>query len=614
MPIRLYFLTLLLAVPVIASAQIKVVAGASPVSVAVGQALTYTVEVQGSIDFTSIKLGASEAFRLQSNQISQSQSVTVINGQASQSKAYSYMFVAVKEGTHTLAPASVTIGGKTYSSNAVQVSVTKQAAGNGSASGATGTGGAGNGGASGNAITVAKDVIFVRPVVSKTALVVGEPATVTYKLYTKIPPASFDIKQDITSEGFWIEKFDVSHAYAQNEVINGDYYRVFILRKMQVFPTKAGQLEISPFVATCEASQSAIKQSRGAMSLEDLLNPTLRLVELAVNAPAVKFDVAPLPEPKPESFTGAVGKYAFTASVDKRRVKTGEPISFKFEISGEGNINALSDITLNLPQTFEQYPPKSDKQVQRTGNTVTGKRTEEVVVIPRASGKFELPAIAFSYYDPEQKKYITQKSEPVLLEIEQGAEGTTAFALPDKSGLSGGAASDIRGIKTNTNTLAPPPVPLYRSPLFYSAFLLPVAALVFFLFQKQQQDKLDGDAGYKRSYIATPEAKKRLKAAKEFLRQAQASGAGQKEFFTEIESAIIHFIGNKFNTDDRALTKPEIRAYLESKKLGSAAVDRCIEILEKSDLARFAPMMETKDDLEALYADSEKIISEISKL
>ncbi|MBC8045063.1 MAG: protein BatD, partial [Rhizobacter sp.] len=527
------------------------------------------------------------------------------NGKMSVSKAFAYPMVAEKEGKHTIPAATVAIDGKTYKSNTIEMTVAKAGQPPPTQAGSGATGGGKSGGAQ-----VARDQVFIRPVVSKTNLVVGEPATVTYKLYCRVLPQRYETTQEIKSEGFWIEKFDLGkQAPMTNEYLNGEIYRVAILNKLQVFPTKSGQLEISPYLAQCEVSLSDFNRVRGKLfdNFNDFFGAMGKVVPIQVYAPAIKFTVAPLPEPKPESFAGAVGNYTFKATLDKDSVRTGDPLTFKFTVTGEGNINALSDVSIALPPTFEKYDPKTDKEVSKTNGVVSGTKTDEIVVIPRASGKFDVAPVEFSYYDPHQKKYITEKSEAFTITVSQGAE-VAGGAFTDKRDIAR-FGNDIRFIKTNAETLTQSGSPLSQSVWFYSAFLAPVLAFVFFAVQKRRDEKMQSDVAFARSYIASPEAKKRLKAAKEFLKHGQ-----QKEFFAETESAIIKFIGNKFNTDDQSLTKDEVRAYLTAKKLDAATVDLCIKILNQSEYYRFAPSVQTADDLNMVYDDAEKVISEISKL
>ncbi len=51
---------------------------------------------------------------------------------------------------------------------------------------------------------------------------------------------------------------------------------------------------------------------------------------------------------------------------------------------------------------------------------VSGSKTIEYMAIPRYAGDFEIPAIAFSYFDIKSGAYKTLKSDPYKLHVEQG--------------------------------------------------------------------------------------------------------------------------------------------------------------------------------------------------
>ena len=157
-----------------------------------------------------------------------------------------------------------------------------------------------------------------------------------------------------------------------------------------------------------------------------------------------------LPESsKPESFRGAVGKFNFSASLDKSRTKTNEPISLKFNISGTGNIKLLELPPFELPSGFEKYDPKTEEQINRSGR-ISGVKKAEYLLIPRIAGTREIPAIDFSYFDPEKKSYQTIKSKSFNLVIEQGQSGNVE--LSNQHSIEQ-LESDIRYIKTNYGDL-----------------------------------------------------------------------------------------------------------------------------------------------------------------
>ena len=558
-----------------------------------GSPIYYTVEIQGGMGGDVIP-PTSDAIEIQRNSISTSQSMSIVNGQMSQTKSLTFIAIPKKEGNITIPPATVKIGGQVLTTNSVSISVSKS----GLAQGQSPNGGTISGGSE----------IFIRPVVDKTKLVVGEGATITYKLYYKLNVRQYTSEEDIKPEGFWVERFDVSKLPQVTERYNGSMYHVAVINKIQVFPTRAGKLEIAGYKGTCEALLSDVRRQRGFL-FDDFFASPGRMQKLSVTAPTVRFDVSELPEPKPSSFSGAVGDYKFTASIDKSDVKVGEAITLKFTVEGEGNINLLPTINPDLPSEFEKYEPKVDVKVNKTG-TVTGYKTSEITIIPRASGKFDLGTVEFSYYNPQKKQYITLASPRFELNVQPDPKAAIASvsSSSEKCDIKKFAA-DFRYIKTSTSSLRlGSSSPLYRAWWFYLLMLLPVGAVAFFLVLQKREAQMKADVAFARSVKASPEAKKRLKRAKELLAQND-----QQAFFSELENALIKFIGNRYNTDDHALRKDELKALLLSKQVKPELIDKLMHILEKSEFYRYAPAKETQDDLTSLYDDASQIISELSK-
>ncbi len=558
-----------------------------------GSPLYYTVEIQGGMGGDVIP-PTSDAIEIQRNSISTSQSMSIVNGQMSQTKSLTFIAIPKKEGKLTIPPATVKISGQVLTTNSVSISVSK----NGMAQGQSPNGGTISGGSE----------IFIRPVVDKTKLVVGEGATITYKLYYKINVRQYTSEEDIKPEGFWVERFDVSKLPQVTERYNGSMYHVAVINKIQVFPTRSGKLEVSGYKGTCEALISDVKRQRGFL-FDDFFASPGRMQKLSVVAPPVKFDVSELPEPKPSSFNGAVGDYRFSASIDKSNVKAGEAVTLQFKVEGEGNINLLPTINPDLPSEFEKYEPKVDVKVNKT-STVTGYKTSEITIIPRASGKFDLGTVEFSYYNPQKKQYITLASPRFELTVEPDPKA----AIASMSGSSEKRdikkfAADFRYIKTSSSSLRlGSSSPLYSAWWFYLLMLLPVGAVAFFFVLQKREAQMKADVAFARSVKASPEAKKRLQRAKDLLARND-----QQAFFAELENALIKFIGNRYNTDDHALRKDELKALLISKQVKPELIEKLMRILEKSEFYRYAPAKETQDDLTSLYDDATQIISELSK-
>ena len=298
----------LMALPVISMAQdISVRASVPEPVVTVGEPFEYVIEIQGSVNVESVQMA--KVPRVEKQGESQSTSVSIVNGKVSQSRIISYTLVATSEGKLTIPAATVKVEGKLYQTNPVELTVVKAVAQaqNGSAVG-------------GNSHP---DLVFIKPVVSKTKLYVGEATTVTYKLYERADISNVVVEKDVKPEGFWVEEIDLQQGRSSvphtTEFLNGALYRVYTVKKMVLFPTRAGILTNGTYKLNCDALLTKIKQQRGRTLLEDFdafFGTLGKKVKIDVVAPEIKFEVMPLPEPKPMGFSGAVGKYTMSATLD----------------------------------------------------------------------------------------------------------------------------------------------------------------------------------------------------------------------------------------------------------------------------------------------------------
>ena len=147
-------------------------------------------------------------------------------------------------------------------------------------------------------------------------------------------------------------------------------------------------------------------------------------------------DILPLPQDKPESFYGAVGtNYTISSELDFREIPAGEPITLTVTVKGIGNLAAIKDISIpDLGPSFRIYETSSNLANKISYGKVTGTKIYKTVIVPRASGHFIIPRIAFSYFDTESKTYKTVATGALELNVlppTADASKTLSFATQD---------------------------------------------------------------------------------------------------------------------------------------------------------------------------------------
>ncbi|WP_407931267.1 BatD family protein, partial [Ignavibacterium album] len=459
----------------------------------------------------------------------QSTSMQIINGAVSASRSYSYILLPNSTGTFTIGSASIEFKGQILKTEPLKITVVK---------GSPKPKDEEVSGVSENEI--AKN-LFIRASVDKSRAYLGEQVTVTYKLYTRLNIASqMSISKLPQYNGFWAEELETSRTLSfSTEVIDGKKYSVAVLKKAALFPTQVGKLEVTPFELSVPIE---IPRKRNPNNIWDSFfdDPFRRGEIYQYNAKSniVKVDVLPLPEQnKPASFKGAVGKFEFSATLDKSKTKTNEPISLKLSISGVGNISLLQPPDFELPAGFEKYEPKTNDQINRL-NKISGVKTVEYLLIPRISGTREIKPVLFSYFDPDIKKYIELKSNPFYLTIEQG-DSSASYYVAQKEGVQQ-LGTDIRFIKTNFSDIKKRQEHLINRPVFWIATALPLIVFIGLIGWKRKQDKLSGNIQLLKYQRAEKIARSKFKKALKFLE------AGNSEaYYSEIAQAFFGYLENK---------------------------------------------------------------------
>jgi len=317
----------------------------------------------------------------------------------------------------------------------------------------------------------------------------------------------------------------------------------------------------------------------------------------------VKIKVLPLPVSSTTSFTGAVGDYTLQTSIDKKNVKQNEPVTLKVVLSGEGNINLLDMPEMQIPNGFEKYEPKISATVSR-GGIISGKKSFELLIIPRVSGSFEIPAMHLTFFNPKKKTFQTASSPSYAITVEQGSAEYTGGG----SGLSKEEikllGQDIRFIKTDFSDVTNENNSSEDSLLLMlTLYSLPLFGLIGFLFWKQKEEKLFGNVMLLTNLRAEKIAKSRLKTASKYLKEKNDS-----LFFTEISQAIFGYLEDKLSISKADFTVETAITKLQVSGVEESFIDEMKLILEKCEFIRFAPSQNILEDMNLLYSRTASLI------
>ena len=526
----------------------------------------------------------------------QSTSMQIINGVSSSSLTLSYILLPNTSGNYTIGSASIQYEDKTFTTDPIKIIVVK---------GSQKPKDESNSQVSNEEI--AKN-LFIRATIDKNKVYLGEQVTITYKLYTRLNiAAQMSVDKLPQYQGFWTEELETARNITfSREVIDGQQYSVGLLKRAALFPNQTGKLEVTPFELTIPIQVQKKKNQNNVW--DDFFGDPFgrsEIVEYQAKSNTLKLDVIPLPENnKPSSFRGAVGRFDFDVSIDKQKTKTNEPITLKFNISGLGNIKLLELPPFELPNGFEKYDPKIEEQIIRSGK-INGTKKAEYLLIPRIAGSREIPAIEFSYFDPENKSYHTIKSKSFNVTIEQGQ--STGNEITNQQNIDQ-LESDIRYIKTNSDDVEKQSGVLLLKSGFWIASIIPLFAALVLIGWKRKQDKLSGNQQLLRYSKAEKVARKRFKAAKKLLDQNNV-----ELFYSEISQALFGYLEDKFHIPKSEFTLDKAADELTKRNISADLVDKMKTNAQKCEFIRFAPSTNPAQAMNEMYKAFSAVVIDIER-
>lgn len=532
-----------------------------------------------------------------------STSVQIINGKRTESSqtTYSYILRPLKVGKFTLAKASAKVKGDEIYSSPHTIEVVSSGSSSGQSSQPSQNQSSRPQSQQGN---ISDSDLFLRLSLNRSDVVVGEPITATIKLYQRVNISGFEGVSFPSFNGFWSQEIEApSNIEFQRETYDGQIYNVAVLRKFLLIPQHQGRLNIDPAELVCLVS---VRVSSGGNSIFDGFFDEYRNVRKKVQTKPVTVNVSALPAGAPASFGGGVGEFSISASVSKDTVKTHEAASLIVTVSGKGNVALLEAPKVSLPPDMEVYDTKVTSNIAPGG--MSGTRKYEYPFIPRSYGDFVIEPIKYSYYDVNQKKYVTLETQPIALAVLKGNDtGSSATVVVPGSSQKDvkDLDSDVRYINVKDPLLVAKGHFLVGSGLFWIIVTLLVAAATALWMLLRRMAARRADVAGMKNRKATKMALKRLQLAATFLKQNLYTA-----FYEELHKALLGFIADKLMIPASELSKDKISDALKDGNVPQEDINAFIDILDACEFARYSPST-GNDAMAAHYAAATEVISAI---
>ena len=516
----------------------------------------------------------------------QSISSSWINGVRSYSKTYSYTLAPTARGKFKIGQATIVIKGKTYKSLARQIEVTAAVD------------------KPSDQMTiddVADESLHLVAEVSKTSPYLNEAISVVYKLYVgnSISVSNYRPLDNPKYNNFWSQDIPVSIRSAKNGTYKGKPYRYVILKRVVLYPQKSGELEIEPLSLAVTIDVPTNKRDFFGGRIYSQTDKTVSAGKRTINVKAL-----PL-EGKPADFSGAVGEFDFEVSTSKTSLNASESLQAIVEVNGKGNLKLFQLPEPNLPSSLEVYEPEFNEKVRTTLAGSQGKVSNNYTVVPEFRGKYPIPSISFSYFNPKTEKYTTLSSDEIVINVLEGPTNSLAVNSSSSNRQTVVATGDqFNFVKTTPNLTAVGSSYFVGTTRFWLWLLLPLLLIPIAILFRKKREALAGDVAGNKIRRANRLARKYLSTSKKAL--------GDKEsFYVALEKGLHNYLKAKLKIETSEFSKDKIETILTHKEVDMNTKDGFISLLKNCEMARYSPFSDVQ--MQQDYDKASEVISYLDK-
>lgn len=511
--------------------------------------------------------------------ISQASTSQTINGKTSSttSTTYTFTLLAEKEGTITIPSARLRHNGKTYTTNSTKIKVlppdTKTPTG---------------------ANTDGKfdpNELFVRAVVSSRTVYEQEIVTLKFRIYSRYNLRGIEDVQIPDLEGFTIVDETPQNIQLDMENYQGKNYLVFDAKQYTLYPQKIGRITIPPFHITIRADIDA--------NIKNSLLPIFNGIQPKLSTPETHLTIKPLPSPKPATFANAVGRFSISSSISQTQIKAGETAQITLTVTGKGNTRYIASPTLHLPSEFDSSEPEIIADSTSLSKTILYSFT------PKQQGKYSIPPIEFTYFDPQTAQYKNLKTEAYEIVVDGSLQSTqTGINFRDRTPKT---MSDINDIISTPYQIIQQSDLLFGNSRFYGWYLIPILITVCIFTCQRLYARHNNNPAVLRNKRAKKQYHTHLKLAYNHL-----NSNNKVEFYQYLSRAVWEYFMYKMDITTSSLTKENLLRQLSKQNISETLKQQTIQLIQDIEQAQYAPQTDTSD-MSQIYAHTQQVINKLEQ-
>ena len=516
----------------------------------------------------------------------QSVSNSWINGKRSFSKTYSYFLSPQLKGKIKILQATVKISGEIYKTSPLIVEVTSAVDKPNDPN---------------NIDYIADENIHLVAEISNSNPYLNEGITILYKLYYRNPITISDV-QELESpkfSDFWNHIIKIPKITVERGTYKNEPYNEVVWRKVVLYPQKTGKLVLEPLSLNLSVGIPTQKRDFFGSKIYRQVQKTTTTGKNIINVKA-------LPEKnKPDNFTGAVGQFDFDVVLSKKSLKASESFQAKVKVNGKGNLKLFKLPKIVVQNTLELYEPEYKENIKVLLSGMKGSIEDSYTIVPQFQGKYPIPEISFSFFDPIKKEYKTLNSFELIVDVFDGPSNLNDYnkiSRSEKKEFNNDNSFNFIELSTKFSSIKKEQ--FWNTSLFWLLFSLPLILIILLII-------------FKEVFLNKKENQKSLiqrrneKLARKFLGSAKKEINNYQKFYEILERAIHNYLKAKLLIETTEFSKNKIVNLLVKKNVDLIYANEYVDLLENCEIARFSK--ESNINTTSDYENAIKIISKIDK-
>lgn len=556
-----------------AAAAVRANASVQQSEMAVGQSNTYTITIRNAANTPQLERPGVPGLAF-GRSASTRNATRIVNGVASRETSFSWSFQAERTGRFTIPGREIQVDGQPLRINEVVVEVEEMPA-------------------------AMRERFSLRWNVPEGPFYVGQAIPATLQLYVRAGMnAGLGSHPDGSSDQFIRTDFP-NEPRQRQERVDGRAFTV-VEWDTVITPIRSGEGDLPVSLVLVYETGEVQREFFGPRAVQE---------QIRLTTPAYGWSVRDLPRAgRPESFSGAVGDFKIETSYSHDEVEVGEPITFSLQVRGEGNFERIQAPDFREAEGWRTYPPRA--QMKEEGRPDRGVKTFDYILTPTSETVREAPAIAFSWFDPEEGAWQEAEIPPRAIKVHPQSRSSGGGRLAENETRDASAERDGPSLR-----------PIATSPGRRQALLLPWRRPAFWV--------VNGGLGClaavfmigiirNRRAAQNPYLRVRSDAAREAKGLAlQAVEAARRNdplaFYSQARQSLRHFLAalDPPSHNPESLTWDDLETILRTHSFDEDSLARMRELFGRKDAVEFAGWRPGEKELEKDREIFEALLNQI---